>query len=241
MNFDIKEIMEEFSKENAIFQNEQQFQFELAMKIQEKCINSNEKVMLEVVSMREREPDTQKFGKRYFSDIIIKTPDGKFCVIELKYKTKESTYQRKDYGEMELVNQGAADLTRFDYLWDIHRIELLKNKKENEYWYNKELKEFIKGYAVLLTNESSYWDKSKDSFKPKSKIPSYYKMCIGQGDTIDHNDPIEFISEENNALGKPFISRNNRHLKLESNYSFEWAPYSSFKGKSEFKYLITEI
>ena len=65
--------------------------------------------------------------------------------MELKYRTREFNLSRE--GEFfALRDQGAQDISRYDFLKDIQRLERLRT-----------LPNARAGFAILLTNDPSYW------------------------------------------------------------------------------------
>lgn len=65
--------------------------------------------------------------------------------IELKYKTRGLAFATEGE-EFQLTNQAAQDLGRYDFMKDIRRLEQLASARRD-----------TSGYAVMLTNDSSYW------------------------------------------------------------------------------------
>ena len=110
----LSKIITNFGDQGKIFQSEAQFQFELAWKLQHQGWGT---ACLEDMTMKVVK--NNKVVKKFYTDIVIEQ-DGYRVAIELKYKTAE-------YNEngIELFDHGAVDLGRYDYLWDVFRIELL--------------------------------------------------------------------------------------------------------------------
>ena len=111
-----------------LYRNEAQLQFDLAWEIRKELGNkkiSDWHVELEYLSATSTK--TGKKGKEitksYYTDIMLLSDIGEFIPIELKYKTKSLIN-----GKKVLKTQGAQDLGRFDFLWDVHRIQSLKHK-----------------------------------------------------------------------------------------------------------------
>lgn len=78
--------------------------------------------------------------------------------IELKYKTKLT--RTMGNGENILLKaQSAQDCGRYDFLYDIQRMEGIKESS-----YPTE-----KAYAVMMTNDSGYWNRSN---KTGTAIPT---------------------------------------------------------------------
>ena len=218
-DINIKDLMSKLAKQNEVFESEAQFQFELAQLIKDEYGKYGFRIKLELVTAYSNNP-----LKRYYSDIIILDKDNNYIAIELKYKTKAS-----NCNGVILLNHGATDLGRFDYLWDIHRIELLKYKNRKIYSYNDKLKEFIKGFAIILTNESKYWTINK-----KSKDTLYKNFCISDLDKIDKKINLEW----NKKNGKSCVDGTWRDIQLsfKQDYAFKWDVFNN-----DFRYLIIEI
>jgi hypothetical protein len=76
------------------------------------------------------------------------TSKDESIAVELKYKTRALSVQLA--GErFDLANHSAQDLGRYDFIKDIQRLEQVKLHREN-----------VIGYAILITNDSSYWKRS---------------------------------------------------------------------------------
>lgn len=148
LNYDwLKTTIEDFGSDGIIFDNEAQFQFELALKIKEafdcdvyledltlleESLGNSVGVVVTNVDLEKSAKDNttktknaslEKFTKTY-TDIVVK--DGKKVVfIELKYKTARADITDKFKITHYLAEQGATDLGRFLYLLDINRLEVL--------------------------------------------------------------------------------------------------------------------
>lgn len=238
----IYEILERFGKQNRIFQKEAQFQHELAIEIANNYLDKDTKVILELSSITNTiiDKNSKAIRKKDESDIIIKNSKGEYIVIELKYKTIKSNYDRNIYGNIELTNQGAADLGKYDYLKDISRIEKFKEKQTADFTINPILKKYIAGYAIILTNEDKYWLMSK-KLSTKNTDMNY---CITDDDIIQNNVELKWqiINKPKGKVvgnGKPFKER--PPLKFRNKYKFKWLDYCDIKDKPKFRYLITSI
>lgn len=234
-SIDIEKIIKLFGKQQRIFQKEAQFQFELAWELQ-KQLGEDGKVILEYNScVRKPDDATHQKRKRFYSDIIIKDNDNNYIVIELKYKTKgDNCYN------VELTEQGAPDEGRYDYLWDVRRIELLKNRDCGNYDYNKHLGKFLGGYAILLTNENQYWERTRKKATTSGKETVDIQFSIGHGDKVNGTVDWQTDTPKDWMLSRPAIT-------FDHPYVFEWNPYyntrkTTSKGRTlEFRYLITKI
>ena len=220
--------------ENKLYRNEAQLQFDLAWEIQkefERNQISDWHVELEYLSATSNK--TNKKGKTttqsYYTDIMLISDRGEFIPIELKYKTK-SIYNN---GKQLLKTHGAQDLGRFDFLWDVQRVENLKNKK----WrVNEKLHTFSYGFAIMLTNDNLYWKTTRAKFITKK--PAYYDFCIGQGEKIKKTMKLNW---QKGISAKTIGDWRNKvcPIVFDRDYSCDWEKLDCCS--SEFKILIFEI
>ena len=251
---DLTSLIGEFGKEQRIFQSEAQFQFDLAWRLQEEydCIVKLEDLTVVI----DKEGNGKKSKQKIYTDITLER-DGYVIAIELKYKTAAMTQGN----DILLFNHGAADLGRYDFLWDVNRLELLVHhtKEVSEKAISKEyapeisigfpkLKRCNKGFAIILTNEDDYWKMSHDNCKD---AVIYRQFCIG-GNPLTGNghlysknldwgkDPI--TGEYTSAVAH---SSRARRLQLQEAYSYQWRDYCQVptdNGKNGlFKYMIISI
>ncbi len=221
-------IMQELAKNGRIFQNEAQFQFELAWAIKGKYKNLN--VYLEPLSFTRFENVDGR--RKVYSDIIIADNSNKFITIELKYKTRKS-----NYGNVELLTHGATDLGRFDFLYDIYRIEELKKRDMQKAKFNSEFCEFCGGFAILLTNEEKYWKISKENNDNLDK-----NFCISNNDFVEKGKQLSWNkSPKKDKCCIDGTFRDNINLQFNDNYYFKWETYYNDDKNYPFKYLIIEI
>ena len=130
---DIIKCMQELQKNRKWFVSEADFQLELAWTI--KKLYPSVQVRLEYIP---------SFDQKMHIDILV-IMNSKWIPIELKYKTKEIIVSDDD-GSYKLKNHSAKDVNCYLYLYDIHRIEIIRENKP----------EFEEGYTVFLTNDLSY-------------------------------------------------------------------------------------
>lgn len=230
----IIEAMKELGTIPYIFQSEMQFQFELAWIIKKKLelSGSNVNVIFEYATLNEDKEGNR--GNKNFTDLIFYDNVGNYIAIELKYKTLPLIYDGFTLGDHQ-----ARDLGRYDYLYDVVRLQKLsKISKLNE---AKGLKNFVKGYALLLTNDSLYWEQSKtDTTKY-----SYMDFCISKYDTITANTQMCWNGKTAND-----ITWRKCPITIERNYmlSEHWHDYSVVitttskqKPTNRFRYLLLDI
>ena len=157
----IKQTIDDFANEGIVFSNEAQFQFNLAIKLNENDIIKNKyEVVLEYLYK-------DKEDKKEYIDIVLFGKKTNDCIpIELKYKTtsQEETYIVGKKGkEKEYItyNQGAYDLGSYDFFKDINRIESLVCYDALLSYKGKSY-EATKGYSIIITNEKHYYAPFKD-------------------------------------------------------------------------------
>ncbi len=132
-HIDIPQLLNEISRERPIFHAEKDFQHTLAWMIQRHWPTASIRL----------ERRSAKIAQRMYIDIRVELGDH-LHLVELKYKTRSLVIEHS--GEpFELLNQGAHDIGRYDFLKDVQRLEVLISTYSN-----------ATGYAILLTNDSSY-------------------------------------------------------------------------------------
>lgn len=151
-------------------------------------------------------------------DILVK--DSSFNVlyaIQLRHKT---ALLSMDGGLIRLKNHGAQDQARYDFIKDIKSLENIK--KGNT---------VVKGYSILLTNDSKYWE-----------LPA-------KSNSVDE----DFLIYEGKILygnleWSPLASAGTKYkredkLELLKQYECRWGTYSKIgeQQNNVFKHLVLEI
>lgn len=100
-----------------------------------------------------------------------------------------------------MPEHGATDLGRFDYLWDLMRVHMLKTNSKNCYKRFESIdcgaNKMICGFSVILTNEPNYWKiATAKSQKKNGTLPLYKNFCIGEGQVINSNNKLEWNKNE---------------------------------------------
>lgn len=249
---DLIKIINSLEKE-TIFRSEAQFQFRLAWKLQKKYGKDCE-VILENLSARATYPATTTISrgknkgqkkdvtktKKFFTDIIIKNKDkdGCFVAIELKYKTKEDD-------EEELYYHGAQDLGRFDFLWDLMRIQILKTRDKNCYDEIKiidfDKSKMLAGFSIMLTNDNNYWSVTDSNLSMHNNLyPLYKNFCIGEKQEISAGVELKWNKNGRTDTCVDGTWRDKAILKFDNKHTCYWRPYCETKN-SIFKYLILSV
>ena len=138
----------------------------------------------------------------------------------MKYKTRGLELEQDDE-PFVLRDQSAQDQGRYDFLLDIQRLEFLRST----------LEQCKAGYAVLLTNDSSYW-----------KVPTHR-------DTVDADFRVHEGREISGALAwsarasSGTVGGRRSPIQIRGSYPLRWQEYSSFAGKSygSFRYLAVSV
>lgn len=243
----LKDIINGFAESEIIFSNEQDFQFQMALALKGKKFELEKgdnvtitNVYLEGVSFKHNLKETYRLlkeakkeekkneVKKEYTDIVLELDDDKNIAIELKYKTPYQPYlYETPNNEMLLLGQGAYDSGSYFFIKDLERLERI-NTKHFTRKYN-----FIKGYAIMLTNEKHYWK----GFN--SDIWNAFNIC--EGSVLENNLSLDLTKTNNPDKYKGFPT-----IKLKGKYvikSGDWCDYPiTIKNNCPiFKYLIKEV
>lgn len=204
--FDIKRVMNSLKGVRPAFYSEADFQFALAWHIKE--LYPKAELRLEYIC---KELDNMHI------DVLV-IINKQMIPIELKYKTKGATVVSNEETYV-LKNQGASNLGRYDFVRDINRIEQCQDK----------LSSFSKGYAIMITNDSIYYNKPTNN-----RVTMSDKFRIHEGKKLPLIAKWTSKYTANNVKGK------KKSFRLKRNYIINWEYYSIIES-NEFKYTIVEI
>ena len=209
----LESILYLWGQEKKVFQSEAQFQFNLAWRLQELYDCEAKLEDLTVVVTRKNKSD-KEFMQKVYTDVVL-VKDDYYVAIELKYKT--ATLKHKD---ILLFNHGASDLGRYDFLWDVNRLELLVDP------------------AILLTNEKGYWKKSYND--EKETIDKQF--CIGEADGCLYGKTLDWKKKNGEYTNTIKNTSRARSIVLNKAYHYQWKPYCELSAaeNNNFKYLIIE-
>jgi hypothetical protein len=185
---------------------EADFQFALGWEIQKKFPDWSVRF--------EHKPTNLK--DRIFVDLWIK--GDQTSAIELKYKTRKLDVNVK--GEsFNLLDQSAQDIGRYDFLKDVERLENIVSTHDN-----------VKGYAVILTNDSAYWKSSTTE-----TVDAEFRMHEGR----ILNGELAWSTK----AGAGTMRKREKPIKLTGTYKLSWKDYSQVSSTSygKFRYLFLEI
>ncbi len=203
---DIDMVLSKLKERRPVFVSEADFQLELAWTIKE--LYPSFKVRLEYCP---------EFDTQMHIDIFVITDKG--CIpIELKYRTKQCSVKIEDE-VFCLKNQSAKDLGCYHYLKDLMRIETIRDKRND----------FAEGYAIMLTNDSSYFR------APKKTNCNYYEFSIHE--EAEKNGRMKWGEKTGEGTKKGGAEND---IILEDEYVCLWKDYSRLNAErnNEMKVLV---
>ena len=235
------------------FYNENHFRFEFAMAIKEYLNEQNAEnieIVFEVYYPTSKATDKES-NKRNYTDIVIydKT-NGEYIAFELKYNLKDGDrnksnryyYNNGEYN-ISIAMKGATDNCRYDFLYDVYRLEQLRAGGKYE---NTNIKSFVKGYSIIISNDEKIWEISCPNDANKSKgllISKNYdqNFCIGDRSLTMQNC---FWTGGKNYKN---LSAVRKDFSLKKSYECNWNKEFYFEDKKltdkspNFRYLIIEV
>lgn len=202
---DLHAVMKALAAERPVFHSEADFQHALAWKLQQ--LLPDARVRLEYKPFP---------AERFYLDIWLRNGEELVC-IELKYPTRRLLVEAN--GEkFELRDQAAQDITRYDFVKDLTRIERIVDAQSGA------------GCAILLTNDSAYW---KEALRADS-VDAAFRVAEGR--------------ELSGALawaphaGRGTMRGREAELNLRHSYRLSWRDYSQFSGAyGRFRYLLASV
>jgi len=135
---EVHSILARLAERRPVFHSEADFQHALAWEMQ--LSNRDAHIRLE------KQLAVQ--GTRVHLDLLVRSKIGEIA-IELKYKTRRAKLIHAEE-EYLLRDQSAQDIGRHDFLKDIQRLEKYVETRANS-----------EGFAMLLTNDRTYWTESR--------------------------------------------------------------------------------
>ena len=205
MTLDIPSLMLTLSKERPIFHSEADFQHALAWQLHKAM--PNDEIRLEFKPFQ---------NERMYLDIWLPAVG---VAIELKYLTKRLEQCSKQES-FALLDQGAQDIRRYDFLRDVQRLERVVA--------DFELAKV--GYAILLTNDPLYW-------KPPSRPTIDEDFRLHEGREIADDMAWSPKAAEGTTSGR------EEPICLKGSYDCVWRDYFSFgeATNQQFRYLMIEV
>ncbi len=202
----IPAIIDRLAVDRPVFHSEADFQHALAWRIH--LDNPTARIRLETRPRR---------GIRL--DLLVDV-SGERTAIELKYFIRRFSAIVDD--ELyDLPNQGAHDISRYDFVKDMVRVETCVRDGFAQH-----------GWVVALSNDQGYWGMGR---KPD---PIDRAFRIHDGRTLGG------ILAWGPAAGAGTMRSREEELTLTGSYSCGWRPYSEVQGdsmRSSFRYLAIRI
>lgn len=208
MSLDVAKLMKCLASKRPIFHSEADFQHALAWELHKRWPDSD--VRLEL--------PREASGKSLHLDLWLAMPALEIA-IELKYKTRALTVEVS--GErFRLKGHSAQDCGRYDFLKDIQRVETIVASCPG-----------AQGYAILLSNDSSYW-----------KLPNNSKT-VDAAFRLHEGRSIEGTLAWASNASKGTIDSREKPIVLASKYQAHWHDYSRVDSSSygAFRYLALSV
>jgi hypothetical protein len=194
--FDVTATVSRLAANRPLFHSEADFQHALAWQLH-----------LDDAHLRIRPEYCPNPTERVRADIWTVTPDsGTRTAFELKYLVRavETTVAGERF---VLRNQGAHDISRYDVVKDVHRVER---------WVDTGLAD--RGYVIVLSNDPGYWNRSD-----RDTIDAAFRLHHGrvlQGSCAWHD-----------RAGAGTTRGRGLPLLLYGTYTLRWQPYSTVDGR----------
>jgi hypothetical protein len=150
---DLPATMQGLSAKRPIFNSEADLQLALGWEIQ--LAHPSAQVRMEY--------RPAYLDRRGYLDVWV-AGEGWSAAIELKY-FKRALDITVGGERFELLSQGAQDISRYDFVKDVERVEAVVRTQPG-----------VTGYAVALTNDSSYW---RVPAVPRSTVDSAFRLHEG--------------------------------------------------------------
>jgi len=211
---DLRDAIEDL---NRIFHHEADLQHALAWYLHQQYPNA--RLRLERRFAGEEFPGSTD---DVYLDIWLELNDATIP-IELKYKTAKLSGDWEDES-FNLRRHSAQDVSRYDFINDIARIETVMDAEECEY-----------GIVLLLTNDHLYWQ------PPTRNNVVDYEFRLTNGKVLE--DELSW----NEDVGEGTVGKKREDpIILDGAYELDWRDYeysipSNSKGNDEFRYLLVEV
>jgi hypothetical protein len=204
---DLREAIEHLASSRRVFHSEADFQHALAWQIH--AMDDQIAVRLET----HPEPTVRL-------DMLLSRSDrGRHSAIELKYPT--ALWSGEIDGEQfALKNHGAQDITSYDIVKDVHRVERFVAGKDG--W---------DGAVIVLTNDSSYW-----------RAPTHERITNAAAFRTHDGLSLAGTRTWGPSTGPGTMKNREAALELSGAYDLQWQDYSQVGDRNgAFRYLLIEI
>jgi hypothetical protein len=218
MKYDIPGLLAELAKQRPIFHSEKDFQHAFAWALHSLDNSISLRLEINAPELENRVAAEKDKNARMCLDVWAKTKEMTLG-IELKYPKAPIIADHN--GERFYLRKGSGALQRrYNFINDIRRLEHFLDNG----WIGA-------GYAILLTNDSSFWN------EPTSEYNLDREFVIHEGRKINPGIFKWGAGASVGTMGKGLP------LHIGGTYEFHWQKYSqvSEKQNSLFKYLLVEV
>lgn len=203
---ELDDRMASLARQRPVFHSEADFQHALAWHWQQQTPNA-------AIRLEYRLPFV---GERGYADLWIRD-GGRTTYIELKYWTRALNVQQGEE-TYTLANQAAQDISRYDFIKDLERVERAVTSGLASV-----------GFVVALTNDQSYWSPPRPGTVDAAFRLHEGRTLIGELAWAEH-------------AGIGTTATRHRILNLAREYRCHWQPYSDLGvPRGEFRYLLVEV
>jgi len=211
LDLSVSDALEALAEQRPIFHSEADFQHAIAWEMHQRLPRASVRL--------ERPVEVSHPTKRLHVDIWIEQ-DGHVLAIELKYKTR-ALQAHIGSEHFALRSQTAQDLGRYDFIKDIGRVESIV----------ADCAPRASGYAILLTNDPSYWTQSRND----NTYDANFR--VHEGSTLHGSLEWAPGASEGTRRGREDL------LHLRESYALRWEDFSRPAGGSHgrFRYLLVEV
>jgi hypothetical protein len=208
MTFNIHDLLTDVASSRPIFHSEADFQHTVAWELHGRLPDA---------SIRLEKP-IQINGGAVHLDVLVQR-DNATVAIELKYKTKKLSVVTPSE-TFNLRNHSANDIGRYDFIKDVSRLENIALAYPE-----------VRGYAVLLTNESSYWR------SPSTAVTVDAAFRLHEGRVLSGE-----VAWGSGASAGTMRAR-EKPIQLRASYTLEWHDFSAptVGSASVFRYLVVSV
>ncbi|MFC5648608.1 hypothetical protein ACFPYJ_05600 [Paenibacillus solisilvae] len=144
---------------------------------------------------------------------------SKTIIIEVRYKTAllQTVYLGK---QVDLKNQAAQDVSRYDFLKDLEKVERVVSSRPS-----------VKGYALLITNDHLYWQHPKKT----NSVDGDFHIYNGR--------KVTGICSWKEGASNGTTSGREAAIHLTDHYQLKWQLYLELgmKKNEQFQALLVEV
>lgn len=144
---------------------------------------------------------------------------GETIAIEVRYKTAllQTIYNGM---HIHLKHQGAQDISRYDYISDLQKLERVTKQRQG-----------VKGYAILITNDHLYWEHPRK------------QNTVDEAFHIHDRHVVTGVCSWKEEASPGTTSARENPIRFTNSYVMKWKPYLTLgtKKNEQFQALVVEI